>query len=147
MKTVASFLLFLFLTVGATAQSASPQNPEQPIPIGVSSKLAGAVKLSYFPGKEQNHYIITYHNLDSPHYYDPETFSLYGNERDLEDFYNFLKKGFTSKESRIRKVGNDEKIMVDYAYSSIRIAILRKDGMNSLFFLSKKQLERLFGKR
>lgn len=146
MKTAASFLLLLLLTIGALAQSPYPGIEKKPVPLGVSSKLPGAVNLSYFPGEGQNHYIITYHNLDSPQYYEPETISLYGDEQDLEEFYRFLKKGFTSQESRIKNIGNGEKIMVDYAYSSIRIAVLRKNGLNSLFFLSQKQLDRLFSK-
>jgi hypothetical protein len=146
MKTAVSFLLLLFLGVGAGAQSAFPKIEEKPVAIGVSSKLPGAVKLSYFPGENQNQYLFTYHNLDSPQYYEPETISLYGDEQDLEEFYKFLKKGFASRESRIKNIGNGERIMVDYAYSSIRIAVLRKNGLNSLFFLSQKQLDRLFGK-
>ena len=146
MKTAVSFLLLLFLGVGAGAQSAFPEIEEKPVAIGVSSKLPGAVKLSFLQGENQNQYLFTYHNLDSPQYYEPETISLYGDEQDLEEFYDFLKKGFTSRESRIKNIGNDEKIMVDYAYSSIRIAVLRKNGLNSLFFLSQKQLDRLFGK-
>lgn len=146
MKTAASFLLLLLLSFGALAQKPIPEIEKKSVPLGVSSKLPGAVKLSYVSGENQNQYLFTYHNLDSPQYYEPETISLFGDEQDLEEFYNFLKKGFTSRESRIKNIGNGEKIMVDYAYSSIRIAVLRKNGLNSLFFLSRKQLDRLFSK-
>lgn len=146
MRILFSFLFSIFLSMNVSAQGAYTQSLEQPQLVGVSSKLPGAVKLHMVPGLRKSDYILTFNNLDSPDYYEAETLVIHGTREDLEKFYLFLKNGFSSKENQMWKLGDEEEIMVSNAYSSIRIAVIRKNGLNSLFFLSRKQLERLFGK-
>ncbi len=148
MKIFTVLLFLLILSAGSYAQA--PQidgrKVESPTLIGVSSKLDGSAKLYSIPWDRQKLFTLTFYNPDSPNMYEVESISFYGTTKDLDKLYEFLKKGFSSRERRIKKLGGGQSMAVSFAYSSILVEVLRENGLNGWFFLSKKQLDRLFGK-
>lgn len=148
MRIICLLLFFLLPGTGIYAQAPQPDKRlvEDPTLIGVSSKLDGSAKLYSVPWDKKRLFILTFYNPDSPNMYEVESISFHGNTEDLNNLYEFLKKGFTSKERRILNLEDDQSIGVSYAYSSILVEVLRKEGPDGWFFLSRKQLDRLFGK-
>jgi len=64
----------------------------------------------------------------------------------LEYFYNFLLSGFDINDEQSLTIG-DELIIIKKNYSSIRVYAPDKSEIPGWFYLSKKQIEKLFGKR
>lgn len=148
MRTLGLIISMVLLSTGIYAQAPKfdNKNVENPTVVGVSSKLDGAAKLYSIPWDNRNLFILTFYNPDSPNMYEVESISFYGTTEDLDRLYEFLKKGFSLKERRVTSLGEDQSIRVSFAYSSILVEVIRKNGLNGWFFLSKKQLDRLFGK-
>ncbi|WP_424493225.1 hypothetical protein [Salinimicrobium sp. GXAS 041] len=148
MKTLGVLLFFLVLSAGSCAQAlqVDGRDIENAALIGVSSKLHGSAKLYSVQRESQKLFILTFYNPDAPNMYEAENISFYGTNQDLDMLYEFLKKGFSSRERRLKNLGEGHKMAVSFAYSSILVEVLRENGLNGWFFLSKKQLDRLFGK-
>ena len=120
---------------------------EESILVGKADKNVGYPRLDFYKREDGNNlYLLTYINLEYANIRDTKTISFYANQEDLEYLFNFLMDGFKTKETRSITLGEDE-IIIKKTMASIRISVLHSQGLNGWFYLSKRQTERLFGKR
>ena len=105
--------------------------------IGVANKMAGLPKLEV----RDDLYQLTFTNLEYPALKEIETLSFYGDPEGLDYLYDFLKGQFKTKDMKTITLG-DNQILVKKTMGSLRVMV----SEHVWFYLSKKQLDRLFVK-
>jgi hypothetical protein len=141
MKKIILGLCVLFSSLGF-AQIGEVETLNEPYTIGVANKAVGLPKLEVVKFEGQDVHSIYYYNLEYPSIREVESLNFIASKEDLNYVYEFLRGQFETKETKSLKLGEDE-IIVNKVSSSIRIS---KNNENSWFYLSKKQLDRLFNK-
>ncbi len=112
-----------------------------------ADKNVGYPRLDFYKKEDGNNlYYLTYINLEYAKIRDTKTISFYASQDDLEYLFNFLMDGFKTKETRSITLGEDE-ITIKKKSLSIIVSVYHSNSTNGFFYLSKRQTERLFGKR
>lgn len=147
MKKVLFIIFALIVVYQSYSQIGISNKLEDFETLGIADKMVGLPKLSYLIIDENTkHYYLSYYNLEYPNLKDIKTISFTAKPDELEYFYNFLLSGFTSENKQSLTIG-DASIIIDKVYSSLRVSVTYKDEIPGWFYLSKKQIEKLFGKK
>ena len=142
---ISVFCLFCFNNM--FCQVGESRTVEESALVGVADKMVGYPRLDFYKREDGNNlYLLTYINLEYANIRDTKTISFYANQEDLEYLFNFLMDGFKTKEKRSLTLGEDE-INIKKASLSIIVNVHHSNSTNGFFYLSKRQTERLFGKR
>ncbi|MGM0931949.1 MAG: hypothetical protein ACQEWD_00740 [Bacteroidota bacterium] len=142
MRILVTIFAFCFY-LSSNAQVGQAESVDEGEVIGIANKSVGLPKLEKIKVEDQNLFILTFYNLEYIALKEIDNISFYASNEDINYLYNFLQDQLKNKESKTLLLGDNE-IMATKVSSSVRIDILGKD---SWFYLSRKQLERLFGKR
>jgi hypothetical protein len=106
--------------------------------IGVADRNVGLPKLEV----EKDLHFLSFYNLEYPSLREVETVTFYASPEEREYLYEVFKDQLKSKESKTITLGENE-LLLKKTMGSIRVTVL---GHDAWFYLSKKQVERLFGK-
>ena len=136
-------LLVLFITAPSFAQIGETEVREKPIIVGQLGKIVPV--LQYRETDDGRYYMLVYQNAEYS-ISDIKVLGWFGDEADLEYIYNFIKEGFGNKEDRSLKVGDDT-IKTFPSMKNIMVSVNHKNDTDGRFYLSKKSLDKLFGKR
>ncbi|MBO0340937.1 hypothetical protein [Flagellimonas profundi] len=148
MKTVLLSLAFLMSFNLATSQVGDVEVREEPVLVGTGHRNQRYLpKLQYQNTSEGRYYILSYLNAEYPNLNDAKVVGFFATEDDIEYVYDFLKGGYDNDEDRSLKVGEDV-IRTEKTVSkkSIIVFVDHKDEPSGFFYLTTKQLDRLFGK-
>ncbi len=135
-------LLAVFITVPSFAQIGETEVKDNCIIVG---QLGNVPVLQYTVLNGERHYMLIYQNREYT-ITDIKSLSWYGDEADLEYIYNFFLEGIGNEEQRSLKVGDDTVRTITIGKKSIRVFIDHKNDTEGWFYLSKKTLDKLFGK-
>lgn len=142
------FILFVVLFVNHTySQISTAKKLDESVIMGIADKMVGLPKLAYSEiDKNTKQYYLYYYNLEYPTIKDIQTISFTATSDELEYFYKFLQSGFDSTDKQSLKIG-DASIIIYKTYSSIKVSVTQKNDIPGWFYLSKKQIDKLFGKK
>ena len=141
-------ILFIFFTVNFTySQIGTATKVKESITLGVANKMVGLPKLVFVKSDDDKKYFnLSYYNLEYAAIKEIQTISFYATQEELDYLFNFFMSGFDSKDEQSIALGDDS-IIITKVSSSIRVFVSHKNDIDGWFYLSKKQTERLFGKR
>jgi hypothetical protein len=129
-----------------SAQIGEVETVDKGILIGTATgRENGMPELRKFKIKGEPVYVMTYRNLEYQNIIDIQNFGFTATPDELEYLYQFLKDGFNTNEDRFLSVG-ESKLSTIKSASSIAVFVRRTGKPEGYFYLSKKQLDRLFGK-
>ena len=144
------FTLILLLSFSLShSQIGEGKLAEKPILVGKATKSKALPDLVYFENEtDKNVYILSFNNLEYPSISDIKQITFIANQNELDTLYNFLLEGFKDKELRTIDVGS-QTLYIKKTAMSIKITVKynEKAEPDGWFYLSKKQLMRLFGKK
>jgi hypothetical protein len=145
MRKLISCLLVLYS--GLTfAQIGEVEKRDEGVVIGTATgRQNGLPVLKKFEVRGEDYYIITYRNADYAQIIDIQSFGFVAAPDELEYLYQFLKDGFDTNEDRFLSVG-DARLSTIKSASSIAVYVRRAGQPDGYFYVTKKQLDRLFGK-
>jgi DNA-binding transcriptional regulator GbsR (MarR family) len=112
-------------------------------------ELIGKVKSTTLKKMEyegDDAYFLTFDNLEYQQISDLKTLSFTASDEEFEKFYKFLKSGFETKKQKEISVG-DSRIRIEKNWSSLRIYVFFENGTDGWFQLTKRRIDKLFGKR
>lgn len=136
------FFMLLF-PVFCWAQVGQSEPVESSVVIGVADRGVGLPKLEKV--ESDNLYILTFINLEYPRMKQVESMAFYASNDELDYFYNFLKDQAKNKETQSLVLG-DAKIFAHKVMGSVKVSVHHNDGWDSWFYLSKRQIDRLFNR-
>ena len=142
-------LLLLSLTLSLTAFSQIGEvknNLEEVILVGYNNNMTKFHKLSYRIVDDQKRYTLRYRNMIYRSLDEYASFSFYATDEEIEYLYNFFLEQRTDKTGKTIELGKN-KISAKKMGVSVRISDLTTGVLDNYFWLSKKDLERLFGRR
>lgn len=148
-KYVVVVLLSIFLVQQNNAQIGEGKEVEKPLLVGKATKTPFGTSLEYYPRSDgRNYYVLTFKNLEYQKIDDIKSMFFYATDDELEYLFNYFIESLKDKETRTIDVG-DQTLYLKKTAMSIRVTVTyNKDPEpDGWFWLSKKQIERLFGKR
>lgn len=147
MKKMVFMLIVLIFANNSYSQIGNAIKLEETDILGIADKMVGLPKLAYSEiDKNTKQYYLYYYNLEYPTIKDIQTISFTATSEELEYFYKFLQSGFDSTDKQSLKIG-DASIIIYKTYSSIKVSVTQKNDIPGWFYLSKKQIDKLFGKK
>ncbi|WP_242120947.1 hypothetical protein [Aestuariivivens sediminicola] len=148
MKKILYLFLFFGLLNFSNAQIGKGSEVEKPITVGVVNKLSGFPHLVYYPKEDKNYYFLNFQNNEYPNITDIKSVDFYATPEELDYLYDFLMSCFEDKELHTIDVG-DQTLVVKKTAMSIRITVdfNEEPEPSGWTYLSKRQLQRLFGKK
>ena len=135
--------LTLLFTLSSNGQIGASEKAVKWETIGVAKKMVGYPILKKKP--DSDYYVLSYDNLEYPNIDDVKDVGFTATASELEYLYNELLKGFNSKD-RINITVGEHNLSYKKVASSIRIDVTKPYETDGWFYLSKKQLAKLFGK-
>lgn len=145
-------ILILFVCLfsqNIIAQIGTGKTVDKPILIGKATKMQDFPRLEKYSNEGDNpYYILSFNNLEYPNIDDLKQVDFYANDEELEYLFDFLMGCFKTKDVSTIDVG-DQTLLIKKTASSLRITVNynKEPEPSGWFYLSKKQIERLFGKR
>lgn len=142
-------LILALFSQNITAQIGEGKTVEKPILIGKATKMQDFPRLEKYTSEDDNpYYILSFNNLEYPNIDDIKQVDFYANDEELEYLFDFLMGCFKTKEVSTIDVG-DQTLTIKKTAASLRIMVSfnKEPEPSGWFYLSKKQTERLFGKR
>jgi hypothetical protein len=140
MKNIIFVLCMMFSSLGF-AQIGEAETVETGTLIGELRE--GYPKLEVFKQDGKNLFVLTYLNSKYRGIVDVQSITFYGESEDLESVYNAFKSA--SKETKSMVIGED-RVRIGLFHKEIMISVYPSDNIDSYFYLSKKEVDKLFGK-
>lgn len=137
-------LLVLFIATTVNAQISEASKSEA-ITVGRAMRHPGSPSLQYWEQGNDRYYSIIYQNTKYS-ITDIKSIGFYASEEELEQLYNWFKAGFEAKEIESLNVGKGQ--LSRGKVGSMIMVFVREEGKtDGEFYLSKKGLDKMFGKK
>jgi hypothetical protein len=115
---------------------------------GMSAFIA---ELSYVKEANENEYTLIFNNLEYKTITDTKSIKFSGNEETVNQFYSLLQAQFNAEPGTEKelKVGTQILLLKTIKNLGVTSLVLRltEQGNSGYFYLTEKQLKKLFGKR
>ena len=147
MKNLLTLILLAF-TITTFSQIGETKTIEERTYVGIANKGVGYPALSYkhYEGRKTI-YVLSYLNHEYNYIRDHKSTVFSATEEELNALYDFLIEGFDIKEARTIRVGSDEFWVYKMKNSSaLRISVTHSKDTDGWFYITKRQLQKLFGK-
>ncbi len=107
------------------------------------AKLIGDINGVFTLEEKEDRYILTYPNAEYSSILDLQFILFYGNENDLNAFYEFIKSaGDNTRKLRVGKYD----VHVKKLKKQIMVTVYPDNDVDGHFFITPKLLDKLFGK-
>lgn len=137
------FLYVMLLSINVSAQIGKAEKLEEYIEVGDG----GSSRLEYKIINGERQYLLIYKNSQYANIVDMKSISFISTIEDLEYLYNTLKSVQGAKDEKTITVGNDRLIIKPIGKKWINVLVYHKGDTEGFFYLTPKQLDKLFGQK
>ena len=140
-------LILLCLPFIGLGQIGETKTIAESIHVGYNNNITKSHSLSYYVNENgTKRYTLRFRNTEYQHIDTYDSFSFDATDEELEYVYNFFMEQMKNKEIKTLEIG-DNTISATKMGRAVRISNISVGVPKNYFFLLKKDLERLFGKR
>lgn len=136
----------LWFSISSYAQIGNVQTYENPIEIG--TLYGGKHRLVYYDRADsKRQYMLAFHNEQYVNVSDTRVLAFSATQEEFDYFYQFLRDGFNMNSVRSLEVGEELVKTMPPSMGYMNVWVDFADGTSAKLIFSKRQLDKLFGKR
>ena len=145
-QIIVSICFFPFVSFSQIGEVKSYDSPEEVL-VGYNNKMTKFHKLSYSLNSDNKKlYTLSYRNMEYQHIDEYGSFSFSATDEEIEYLYNFFLEQMLDKSGKTIELGKNM-IFARKMGKAVKISDMTPGVIDNNFWLLKKDLERLFGKR